>query len=62
MKKINIIITFVLAIVLFGCATYEPQYASNNSYKSNLPSDKDIDHRFFLIGDVGFSATGKIPS
>ena len=59
MKKINIIITFVLAIVLFGCATYEPQYASNNSYKSNLPSDKDIDHRFFLIGDVGFSATGK---
>tara|TARA_R110002124_G_C8974716_1_gene515900 strand:+ start:48343 stop:52023 length:3681 start_codon:yes stop_codon:yes gene_type:complete len=58
MKKINIIITFALVFTLIGCATYEPQYGDEYTLNEIPTSNKEIDNRFFLIGDVGFSATG----
>ncbi|MCH2490740.1 MAG: phosphoesterase [Flavobacteriales bacterium] len=55
MKKINIIITFIVSILLLSCATYQPQYRSNTANTNNLPA-KEIDKSFVLMGDAGFSS------
>lgn len=54
MNKINITLTFVSALLLFSCATYNPQYRNQELDGSKeLLSNEAIDHTFYLIGNTG---------
>ncbi|WP_026452276.1 phosphoesterase [Aequorivita capsosiphonis] len=53
MNKINIFITFVSAAILSACASYQPQYRTNQGEPSKELSKKSIDKTFYLIGNAG---------
>ncbi|WP_310993044.1 phosphoesterase [Aequorivita marina] len=53
MNKINIFITFVLAVILSACATYKPQYRTTKEDSSKLVSTAEVDKTFYLIGNAG---------
>ena len=52
MRYSPIIIVFVLIVVFNSCATYKAQYKEENIKIKTLP-DKEIDRKFYLIGDIG---------
>ncbi len=59
MNKNNILLTFVLAILLSGCATYLPKYAEGEKTENfGFPTDKEIRKTFYFIGDAGYSPPG----
>ncbi len=68
MKKINSIITFVTSFFVLSCATYSPQFKSEEN-KTNL-SQKKLDKTFYLLGGssdgtpatLGLQAFGKFIS
>ena len=47
----------LLLVLITGCATYEAKYATpfNNT---DVSTDKEIEHTFYLIGDAGKSPMG----
>ena len=47
----------LLALFVNACATYKPQYKDENKSQS-FPSQKIIEHSFYLIGDGGNSPLG----
>ncbi len=50
----------LVALFLFGsCATYKPQYKNKNSNQT-FPTQKEIAHSFYLIGDAGNSEQGQV--
>lgn len=55
MNKINIFITFAVAAIFSGCATYGPQYKTSENTLKSEASDKEIDKTFYLIGNAGTS-------
>lgn len=44
----------VITFLTIGCATYKPQYSSEEWSQPSFP-DKEIDKTFYLIGDAGLS-------
>ncbi|WP_313791279.1 metallophosphoesterase [Lacinutrix neustonica] len=54
MTKNNIILTFIILLVCSSCATFEAQYRDEEKTIDALPN-KDIERRFYLIGDAGKS-------
>ncbi|MFD2433141.1 metallophosphoesterase [Mesonia maritima] len=59
MKKNNILLTVLAVMVLGGCATYDAKYREGEPTKNfNYPENKEIDQRFFVIGDAGYSQPG----
>lgn len=50
------IILFVVVsfLLVCSCATYEPQYKNPKETWENY-SDKEIEKRFYLVGDAGLS-------
>lgn len=56
MKKINITITFVIAVLLSGCATYKSNYSTSQDQKSESSTIKDIDKSFYIVGNTGSDA------
>mgnify|MGYP001263989807 CR=1 FL=1 len=59
MKKINIFITFITALLFFSCATYQPQYSSTYQPDSFSSDGKEIERTFYLIGDAGYISIGE---
>lgn len=58
MKNTYKIITLTFLLILFNaCATYKVQY-KNEADKSNVLPDKEINKKFYLIGDAGKSPEG----
>ena len=57
MTKNNIFLTFVLAILLTNCASFEAQYKEKDETVVALPN-KPIDKTFYLVGDAGKSPEG----
>jgi hypothetical protein len=55
MNKINIFITFAVAAIFSGCATYGPQYKTGENSLPSETSEKEIDKTFYLIGNAGNS-------
>ncbi|SNY94587.1 metallophosphoesterase [Flagellimonas pacifica] len=55
MKK-HYLVTLLLALAT-GCATYEAKYAVPVK-KTDISSDKEVEHTFYLIGDAGKSPVG----
>jgi hypothetical protein len=54
MKNANqLAVIFILSLLCSACATFKPQYKSDNS--SDTFPDKEIEHSFYLIGDAGNS-------
>ncbi|GGX25358.1 metallophosphoesterase [Aquimarina muelleri] len=53
MSKYNKILIICVAVLLSSCATYSPKYKVEN-FDSTLP-DKEIEKRFYLIGDAGYA-------
>lgn len=51
------IILYLTILFLGACASYNPQY-DNNYNKVSFPTNKKIEHSFYLIGDAGNSALG----
>jgi predicted phosphodiesterase len=51
MKKANLYF-LALTFLLQSCATFKPQYSSNNQQEI-YPIDKKVVHTFFLLGDAG---------
>ncbi|WP_055447675.1 metallophosphoesterase [Lacinutrix mariniflava] len=56
MNKNNIILT-ILLLTLSSCATFKAQYKDDEKTINPLP-DKEINRKFFLIGDAGKSPIG----
>ncbi|WGD33597.1 metallophosphoesterase [Olleya sp. YS] len=54
MTKNNIILTFIFAVLLTNCASFEAQYKDENPVVNPLPN-KPIHKTFYLIGDAGKS-------
>ncbi|WP_104735472.1 metallophosphoesterase [Hanstruepera ponticola] len=52
MKNYKILLTFLIIIICNSCATFKAQYKDNDYQVTAFP-DKEIDRRFYLIGDVG---------
>ncbi|GGW47062.1 metallophosphoesterase [Arenibacter certesii] len=52
MKKV--ISIFALLLLLSSCATYESKYKLDKDV-TDVPSNKNISHTFYLIGDAGLS-------
>ena len=49
---------YILLILFFtGCATYKSKYADMNG-ASDVVSEKEVSHTFYLIGDAGLSPMG----
>ncbi len=59
MKKINIFITFITALLFFSCATYQPQYSSTYQPDSFSSDGKEIERTFYFIGDAGYISIGE---
>ena len=57
MNKINIFITFLLAVLLSACASYQPQYRNVNGESTKDISTNLIDKTFYLIGNAGNDKT-----
>ena len=57
MKHHQFIILIITILFLNACATYKPQYKDEN-YNKTFPTEKDIVHSFYLIGDGGNSPIG----
>lgn len=55
MKKINIIITILTALLFIGCASHAPKYREIESTNTTPSKNKEIDRTFYLIGNAGFS-------
>ena len=51
-----ITITFLIQ----SCATFKPQYGSNTK-QENYPKEKKVAHRFYLVGDAGYTSNNTIP-
>ncbi|PRX56504.1 BamA/TamA family outer membrane protein [Flagellimonas meridianipacifica] len=47
----------ILSLLITGCATYKEKYAEPFQ-KSIVPSEKAVEHTFYLIGDAGKSPMG----
>jgi len=59
MKKNNIVLTIIAALVMLGCASFEPKYKDKDAQKAIVyPDQKELEHRFFLLGDAGYSQAG----
>lgn len=59
MKKNNIFLTFLVLILLYGCATTKPKYREGEPEEDfGYPIDKEIDKSFYLLGDGGYSLPG----
>ena len=59
MKKNNIVLTIIAALVMVGCASFEPEYKDKDAQKAIIyPDQKELEHRFFLLGDAGYSQAG----
>lgn len=56
MNKNNILL-LSLAIIISGCASYNPQYKEEEKVFINFPQDS-VERSFYLIGDVGYSPLG----
>ena len=54
MTKNNIFLTFVLALILSNCASFEAQYKDADSAIIALPN-KAVHKTFYLVGDAGIS-------
>src|SRR5690606_8698317 len=52
MNKINIFITFVAAVLLSACATYNPQYKNSENNLQAISPDKKMDKTFYFIGNA----------
>ncbi|MEX0290876.1 MAG: metallophosphoesterase [Flavobacteriaceae bacterium] len=48
----------LILMILSGCATYEAQYKIPGG-SSDISSDKEVVHTFYLIGDAGLSPEGE---
>jgi Calcineurin-like phosphoesterase len=60
--KIKSIVIIVFIIQLFSnCATFKKQIGEKANTQENYPNDKKVAHRFYLIGDAGFSENKEIP-
>ena len=62
MRKDYLLINFLLALLITGCATYEAKYADENFKPENFDdstlSRKQIHKTFYLIGDAGGDKDG----
>ncbi|MDT0295146.1 metallophosphoesterase [Mesonia ostreae] len=59
MRKNNIVLTIIAILVMFSCASFDPKYKDKEAQKSIVyPSQKELEHRFFLLGDAGYSQVG----
>lgn len=59
MKKNNIVLTLIAILVIYGCASFDPKYKDEEVQKGMVyPSQKELEHRFFLLGDAGYSQVG----
>ena len=54
-KPLNLVL---FSLLLIGCATFQPQYKLSDGVKKT-PSNKEVEHTFYLIGDAGNSVEGK---
>ena len=54
MKFIRIALISTITFLFTACATYAPQYADEKHNEVQFP-DKEIDKRFYLVGDAGLS-------
>ncbi len=59
MKKINTLITIILALFIVSCATYKPKYKSEMTPQNDTSSEKEIETRFYLLGDAGVANSEK---
>ncbi|WP_228850438.1 metallophosphoesterase [Aegicerativicinus sediminis] len=55
--KISLKVVFALSLIFLisACATYKPQYASEDFKEIEFPEKKEINRTFYLIGDAGVS-------
>ncbi len=51
------LLPLILAILVAGCATYKPKYLSDEG-REDVPTSKEIEHTYYLIGDAGLSPLG----
>jgi len=59
MNKNNILLTIWSIFLLSSCATFDPKINEDYPQESLVfPSEKELDKRFFLIGDAGYSQPG----
>ncbi|WP_121667960.1 metallophosphoesterase [Mesonia aquimarina] len=59
MNKNNILLTVLTIVILASCATFDPKYKEGEATEDfDFPIDKEIDKRFFVIGDAGYSQPG----
>jgi len=59
MKKNNIFLTVIGVLVMFGCASFDPKYKDEDAQKAMVyPAQKELEHRFYLLGDAGYSQAG----
>ncbi len=62
MRKDYLLINFLLALLITGCATYEAKYADENfkpeNFDNSMLSRKQIHKTFYLIGDAGGDKDG----
>ncbi len=53
MNKINSIITFIGVLSIYGCGSLYPNYLDEDASKIINTEDKNLEKRFYLIGDAG---------
>ncbi|MDX1362741.1 MAG: metallophosphoesterase, partial [Arenibacter latericius] len=51
----KLISIFSLLLFFSSCATYESKYSLDNKDVRDVPTNKEIAHTFYLIGDAGLS-------
>ncbi|WP_026809157.1 metallophosphoesterase [Arenibacter latericius] len=51
----KLISVFSLLLFFSSCATYESKYSLDNKDVRDVPTNKEIAHTFYLIGDAGLS-------
>ncbi|OIQ23194.1 metallophosphoesterase [Lacinutrix sp. MedPE-SW] len=57
MTKNNIILTIFTLLFISSCATYKAKYRDESDKNATLPN-KEVDRKFYLIGDAGKSPMG----
>jgi len=59
MRKHYILLTIVIILFFNACATYQAQY-KEEVLKSNKSPEKEVESRFYLIGDAGLVDDGEM--
>ena len=59
MYKNNIFLTILITVIFYGCSSSDPRYREGEPVTNfQYPENKEIERRFYLIGDGGYSPPG----